>query len=117
MNPIQKTVTDDKALQLMKCMDVLRKLDREFPGQVSSAFLYIASHNPCHKMAMEYELDLSSASASRVCSYLSDLDRFGKEGMGLIIKYEDPDNRKLVMVKLSAFGESIIHHMKSILWD
>ena len=117
MDPIKKTLTDDKAYKLMQCLDILRNLDREVPGQVTACFLYVASHNPCHKMAMEYELDLSSASASRVCDHLSDFHRLGKAGLGLIIKYEDPTNRRKVMIKLSPFGEAIIHQMKELLWQ
>ena len=112
MDPLKKDITDDTTLRLMRSLDVLRSLDREVPGQVSAAFLYIASHNPCHKMAMEYELDISSASASRVCDHLSDWKRLGKSGLGLVIKYEDPSNRRKVMLKLSPFGEAIIHKMK-----
>lgn len=112
MDPLKKDITDDTTLRIMRSLDVLRSLDREVPGQVSAAFLYIASHNPCHKMAMEYELDISSASASRVCDHLSDWKRLGKSGLGLVIKYEDPSNRRKVMLRLSPFGEAIIHKMK-----
>ena len=113
MDPIRKQVTDNQALSLLSALDAIRELDREVPGQVLAAFLYVASHNNCHKMAMEYDLDMSSASASRVCDHLSEFHRLGKPGLGLIIKYEDPSNRRKVMLKLSPFGESILHKMKT----
>lgn len=116
MDPLKKQVTDDKALRLMRALDIIRKLDREVPGQVLTAFLYVASHNPCHKMAMEYELDFSSASASRVVDNLSEFHRLNRPGLGLVIKYEDPSNRRKVMIKLSPFGEAIINQMKEFLY-
>ena len=46
-------------------------MNREIPGQLVSCFLYIASHDGCHKQAMEEALNLTTASASRNTDWLA----------------------------------------------
>ena len=115
-DPLLRRVTDDKSHRFMEAFELLRQLDREVPGQLLSSFFYIASHNPCHKLAMEQDLNFSSASSSRCCDWLSDLHRDGKPGLGLIIKYDDPHNRRRVMCKLSPKGEAMIQAIKDKLY-
>ena len=109
---LRRLATDEDCLKLMDVFELLRVLDREIPGQLVSAFFYIAGHNPCHKLAMEEDLEFTSASSSRCCDWLSDLHRVGKPGLGLIIKYDDPSNRRRVMCKLSPKGEALVKLIK-----
>ena len=115
-DPLRRLVTDDNAYRLMSAFELLRLMDREIPGQLVSAFFYIASHNPCHKLAMEEDLSFSSASSSRCCDWLSDLHRVGKPGLGLIIKYDDPSNRRRVMCKLSPKGEAVLKQFQQLVY-
>ena len=79
-------ITDTKLAKLQLAFDSLREMDREIPGQVVSAFLFIASHDGCHLQALTDELGLQTASRSRVTDWLSDYHRLGKPGLGLITK-------------------------------
>ena len=115
-DPLRRFISDDECLRFLEAFELMRLLDREIPGQLMSAFFYIASHNPCHKLAMEEDLGFTSASSSRTCDWLSDLHRVGKPGLGLIIKYDDQSNRRRVMCKLSPKGEAMIQAIKDKLY-
>lgn len=91
-------------------------MDREIPGQLVSAFLYIASHNPCHKQAMEEDLDFTTSSASRLTDWLSDYHRLGKPGLGLIAKTKDPTDFRRIQITLTPKGESLARQMTEHLY-
>ena len=92
-------------------------MDREVPGQLVSAFLYIASHNPCHKQALEEDLGFPTASGSRTTDWLSSFHRLGKPGLGLIEKKQDPVNRRRALLTLTPKGEALARQMKEIIYD
>jgi hypothetical protein len=98
--------------QVLKAFELLRLMDREIPGQLVSTFLYIASHNPCHKQALEEDLDLSVSSSSRLVDWLSHYHRLGKPGLGLVTK----TNFRRVIVSLTPKGESLARQMKEHLY-
>ena len=102
--------------QVLKAFELLRLMDREIPGQLVSAFLYIASHNPCHKQALEEDLDLATSSSSRLVDWLSHYHRLGKPGLGLVIKSKDPTNFRRIIVSLTPKGESLARQMKEHLF-
>jgi DNA-binding MarR family transcriptional regulator len=102
--------------QLLKAFELLRLMDREIPGQLVSAFLYIASHNPCHKQALEEDLDLPTSSSSRLVDWLSHYHRLGKPGLGLVTKTKDPTNFRRIIVTLTPKGESLARQMKEHLY-
>ena len=116
MDPLKRTLTDRSMAQVLKAFELLRLMDREIPGQLVSAFLYIASHNPCHKQAMEEDLDLSVSSASRLTDWLSEYHRLGKPGLGLVTKTKDPTNFRRIIVTLTPKGESLARQMKEHLY-
>ena len=117
MNPLKRQQTNPDMARLLKAVEKLRVLDKEVPGQVVSCFLYIASHNPCHKEALEEDLGFTTASSSRNIDWLSSKHRLGKPGMGLIIKQKDPENRRRVIVKLSPKGEELVASLADSLFD
>jgi DNA-binding MarR family transcriptional regulator len=117
MDPLKRTVTSRQTMSLLNAFELLRLMDREIPGQLVSAFLYIASHNPCHKQAMEEDLGFKTSSASRTTDWLSDYHRLGKPGLGLIKKYKDPSNWRRVLLKLTPKGEALIKQMKEFIND
>jgi DNA-binding MarR family transcriptional regulator len=102
--------------QMLKAFELLRLMDREIPGQLVSAFLYIASHNPCHKQAMEEDLDFTTSSASRLTDWLSEYHRLGKPGLGLIVKTKDPTDFRRILITLTPKGESLARQMKEHLY-
>ena len=58
-DPLAIQCTDARLDKVHQAFDMLRLLDREIPGQLVSTFLYIASHDGCHKQALEQELGLT----------------------------------------------------------
>ena len=111
-DPLKRQVTDPRINQLLGAFNLLREMDREIPGQLVSAFLYVASHNPCHKLALEEDLCFKTASSSRLIDWLSDYHRLGKPGLGLVSKYKDPSNYRRVIVELTHKGKQLINDMK-----
>ena len=98
-------------------MNLIRVLDPETPGQVITAFLYVASHNRCHKQALEQALQLSTASASRCTDYLSAQHRLGKPGLDLVVKVVDPSDRRRLELHLTRKGELIAQQLKEVIYD
>lgn len=113
-NPIKREVTDPVALKLLEAFDQLRVLDKEMPAHCVAAFLYVASHDGCHKQAIEEDLDISTASCSRTTDILGSFGRPGRNrsGLGLITKEVDPSNRRRQILKLTAEGRRLIALMK-----
>ena len=113
-NPIKREVTDPTALRLLEAFDELRVLDKEMPAHCVAAFLYVASHDGCHKQAIEEDLDISTASSSRTTDILGSYGRPGRNraGLGLITKEEDKSNRRRQFLKLTPEGRRLISKMK-----
>ena len=109
-NPIKRNISDDVALRLLNAFDQLRVLDKEMPAHCVAAFLYIASHDGCHKQAIEEDLCISSASSSRTTDILGSSGRPGRNraGLGLIIKEEDVFNRRRQVLRLSSEGHRLV---------
>lgn len=103
--------------RMLLALDLLRGLDREVPAQVLVTFFYVASHNKCHKLAMEEALEMSAASGSRNTDWLSDLHRLRKPGLGLITKEVDKDNRRRQILTLTPKGEAIAKQIQEILFE
>ena len=113
-DPLAIQCTDARLDKVHQAFDMLRLLDREIPGQLVSTFLYIASHDGCHKQALEQELDMTTASSSRNTDWLSD-GRMGikHQGLGLITKEQDGRRQRL---RLTSKGKQLAKQMKSIIY-
>ena len=116
MDPLRRQRTNPQIERLLKVIQLMRLLDREVPGQVMATFLYVASHNNCHKQAMEEELDFSTASGSRNTDWLSKIHRLNKPGMDLITKEVDPTNRRRQLLKLTPKGEQMVKQIEELLY-
>jgi DNA-binding MarR family transcriptional regulator len=116
MDPLRRQLTDPDIERLLKAIERIRILDRQFPAQVLSSLLYIASHDNCHKQALEEDLDITTASSSRNTDWLSEYHRLRKPGLGLIIKEEDPGNGRRQQLKLSPKGRRLIQQIKEDLY-
>lgn len=117
MDPFRRQLTDPSLLGLSKIIDLFRLMDREVPAQVIMTFLYIAAHDNCHKQALEEDLNMTTASASRNTDWLSEHHRLKKPGLGLIIKQPDPGNRRRLTLKLTDKGKLLVKSIKDSLYD
>ena len=115
MDPLRRQLTDPNLVGLSKIIDLFRLMDREVPAQVISTFLYIAAHENCHKQALEEDLNMTTASASRNTDWLSSHHRLKKPGLGLIIKEQDPVNRRRLTLRLSSKGRALVDLIKDAL--
>ena len=114
MDPIKRDQTNDDMARVLIAIERLRRLEREIPTQVCSVFLYVASHNPCHKEAIEEDLEFTTASCSRNIDWLTDKHRLKKPGLGLIKKTRE--GRRL-MLSLTEEGEALVHDLYTDLYD
>lgn len=112
MDPVRRQVTDRSLLGLLEVIELFRLMEREVPAQVISTFLYVATHDKCHKVALEEDLELSTASASRNTDWLSTHHRLGKPGLGLIEKVYDPSNRRRLQLALTPRGKTLVKRIK-----
>ena len=111
-----RVVTDYQMAKLAQAIEHFRTLDKEIPAQVIATFLYVASHDDCAKVDLEKALAFSSASGSRNTDWLSEFHRLNKAGLGLLIKYRDPTNRRKQILKLSPKGRILVQQLKTILY-
>lgn len=117
MDPYRNQLSNPRMERVQKVMDLLRLLDREIPAQVLATFFYIAAHDNCHKQAVEADLNLSTAAGSRCTDKLSDQSWVGKPGLGLIIKEQDPTNKRRQQLRLTPKGKALIKQIEDILFD
>ena len=111
-----RVVTDFQMQKLAQAVELFRTHDKEIPAQVIATFLYVASHDDCLKSDLEKELMFSTASGSRNTDWLSDFHRLNKAGLGLLIKYRDPTNRRKQILKLSPKGRILAKQLKQLLY-
>ena len=111
-----REITDIDIAKLAQAIEHFRTLDKEIPAQVIATFLYVASHDDCNKVDLEKALAFSTASGSRNTDWLSAYHRLNKPGLGLIIKYRDPNNRRRQVLQLSAKGRILVQELKQILY-
>jgi DNA-binding MarR family transcriptional regulator len=121
VDPLRKQLTDDRLINLLKALEYLRtevapKMDH-IPLQVVSAFLYVATHDECHKQQIEQVFGLSVAAGSRCTDFLCEENRLGKDGLGLITKEVDPSNRRRQVLSLTVKGHKTAERIIAILND
>lgn len=91
-------------------------MDYEVTAQVMSCFFYVASHNNCHKQALEDYLEIATSSGSRNTDWLSKQHRLAKPGLDLIKKEVDPSNKRRLTLVLTPKGEELIDRIEQILY-
>ena len=119
MDPLKRAVTDDRLDLLLAAWEILRTQHREIPAQAVTVLLYVASHNPCHKQAIEEDQGLTTASCSRMVDFLCDgPGRKGvtTKGLGLVHKYTDPGNNRRNLLKLTPKGETLVNSLSKIIY-
>lgn len=118
MDPLKRQLTSDVLNKVLLAWELLRTQHREIPAQAVTTFLYVASHNPCHKQAIEEDQELTPASCSRMLSFLTNSGRPGvnPSGLPLVEKYTDPNNQRRFMVKLTPRGKAMANAILEVLY-
>lgn len=119
MDPLRRAETDNQLNLLLNAWEMLRLQHREIPAQAVTVLLYVASHNPCHKQAIEEDQNLTTASCSRSIDFLTATkQRPGKlsDGLGLVERYSDPGNGRRHLLKLTPKGVSLVNLIKSTIY-
>ena len=116
-DPWKDQLTDSQIEKLFKCMKTFMIFDPEMPLQLQLTFLYIASHDGCHKQAMEAALGYSNAAGSRNTDYLAEIHRYkNKPGLKLISKERDPSNLRRYQLVLTKSGKQLVDTLKEQLY-
>ena len=118
MDPLKRLETDHKLNSLLQVWEIIRTKHREIPAQAVTVLLYVASHNPCHKQAIEEDQELTTSSCSRMIDLLNKgYGRGGVKtpGLGLIEKYSDPSNGRRFLLRLTPEGEDLVDQIKDTL--
>lgn len=117
MDPLRRQVTDVQVERILNAVDLLRELDSEMPAQLVATLLYVASHDNCHKQALEEDLNFSTASGSRNTDWLSHKHRIrGRKGLDLIKKEADPSNGRRLQLSLTAKGHDLVDRIKEVIY-
>lgn len=123
MNPLRRQPTDQELLKVLEVCQLIRKLEpaeakvNELPLQTLTVLMYVASHNGCHKQAMEEDLIMSKASGSRNTDWLARFHRLGRPGLNLITKEVDRSDRRRTTLKLTRKGKDLVQQITRILYD
>ena len=117
MDPLKRSITNRQLLPLLEVIELFMKFDREMPAQMMSTYLYVATHNRCHKQALEEDLSFSSASGSRNTDYLSPTHRLKKKGFSLLEKKYDQFNRRRLTLELTPDGKKLAEELEAILYS
>ena len=116
MNPLKRDITNDDLLPLLEVIEEIRVRDPEMTAAVLSIFLYVATHDDCHKQAIEEDLEISTSNCSRAADWLLDKKTLRKPGLGLITKELDPSNKRRVMFSLTQQGRHLANRLKTSLY-
>jgi len=127
LDPLQRRVTDLSIDRLFEAIECIRTFDTEHNSHEMSisvliSLLYIGSRNECHKQALEEDLLLTKASASRNTDMLSKHHRLllpsgkRKPGLGLILKEVDSADRRRTVLTLTKKGEKLFTQLKDVLY-
>ena len=105
--PDKKSIERPALYRMYMAFEVLRAKEREFPAQLVSTFLYIASHNGCRQEDLMEGTSMSSSSVSRNVTWLGPRHRLGREGLKLVYREIDPEDPKRYRIYLSRKGEQM----------
>ena len=93
---------------LANAINAFRELDAEIQPQTILAYLYVAgSKEPVPMRDLQTRLGVASSSASRNVALLSKLNRYGKPGHDLVEIYENPEDRRYKLVRLTSRGRTL----------
>ena len=113
MDPLKRLETDSSVSRLLSAWEMLRKVHREVPAQAVTMLLYVASHNPCHKQAIEEDTGLTTASSSRMITFLTSNGRPGVQHSGVALLQAEKDGRRLLL-SLTPEGEAFAAQIRDL---
>lgn len=93
---------------LLAALEIFRVVaGKDIPIQRLIVFLYVAEHVGCPQATLTKATGMSEASVSRCVDALGPIDRFGRPGVRLISRKQDPDDYKSWRLFLTPKGQSI----------
>lgn len=106
----------DKHLQALRsAMSELRRLDPDMKLTEVELLLMVAVKGEVGFKEIEESLDLPQQTASRYLAMLSSRKVKGQEGLGLVDRFEDPEDPRKKVVRLSHKGKRLMARINAIL--
>jgi DNA-binding MarR family transcriptional regulator len=94
--------------RLARCISEIRELHPEIQAQTIHVLLEVAIQPGITMRQLLKKTSLSQSSCSRNVSLLTDRDRHGNHGLGLVEAKEDPAERRRKIVTLTPKGQELI---------
>lgn len=104
-------VTSDGALRAFYVVELFRSTgESEFPAQLMSIFLWIASHDGCRQEDLVKNCNISASSVSRNVTWLGPRHRLDhRSGLKLVRRERDPINHKAWRLYLTPRGKIFLN--------
>ena len=109
---MKRTVTMTSAIRLIQH---LRSLSNDLPAQTAHVLFVIAQHPGITVQQLMKRTKLSQASCSRNITRLSEINRHGKPGFGLIVARRDPNEPRRHVMHLTPKGQQFMAVIEDIL--
>jgi|TARA_R110000787_G_scaffold56519_1_gene129818 DNA-binding MarR family transcriptional regulator len=103
-------------LNLLKIIEEMRKFDSHMESQTIAVFFYVCLYSGADGVSMQtisQKLDIAQSSVSRNCYKLGDRTRDGI-GIGLLQSFEDPEERRRKLVRLTAKGRRVFNTLSDM---
>ena len=103
-------------LNLLKIIEEMRKFDSHMESQTIAVFFYVCLYSGADGVSMQtisQKLDIAQSSVSRNCYKLGDRTRDGI-GIGLLQSFEDPEERRRKLVRISAKGRRVFNTLSDM---
>ena len=103
-------------LNLLNIIEEMRKFDSHMESQTIAVFFYVCLYSGADGVSMQtisQKLDIAQSSVSRNCYKLGDRTRDGI-GIGLLQSFEDPEERRRKLVRLTAKGRRVFNTLSGM---
>ena len=103
-------------LNLLNIIEEMRKFDSHMESQTIAVFFYVCLYSGADGVSMQtisQKLDIAQSSVSRNCYKLGDKTRDGI-GIGLLQSFEDPEERRRKLVRLTAKGRRVFNTLSGM---
>ena len=103
-------------LNLLNIIEEMRKFDSHMESQTIAVFFYVCLYSGADGVSMQtisQKLDIAQSSVSRNCYKLGDRTRDGI-GIGLLQSFEDPEERRRKLVRLTAKGRRVFNTLSDM---
>ena len=99
--------------QLERAVDAFSAMDPfAFPLHYIKLFLEVARRERCTFAELEEALSVTGGSVSRSVAALSETNRFGQPGYGLLELHKDPRQPRRYLVMVSPKGKRLLSQLK-----